>query len=471
MDEAIRIYLLEIRNMPVLTDEEERAAVRQIHATGMRFRQEALACGFVLRGAMDHMRAVCDGREPFYVHVEEGGAVHSAVRTRTRNELARMLALTEGVLRRNVDDERIIRDHRTSPSQFEAAWRRLLGRRRDAARLLAESPLRTDCLLALFDRLCDIQRSVASESRIQQSRNRRVDRVAGRRQKALVGELAGLLDRMCETPATLALRVGEVKAARQAYDAAKHVLFRGNLRLVVSIAKRYCHRGVSLLDLVQEGNLGLMRAVDKASCLFKCRFSNYAAWWITYMIQRALGDYAGPIKIPPYAVQAIARMRTVADRLSQDRGHQPNPDELAEATALPPKKLFNLMQLQRQPLRLSCYSDEGDDDPEGVDVWLLTDPRQQSAARDQSQMELHESIENALRVLPDKQQEVIRLRFGLTGRGARTLREVGQTLSLTQERIRQLEHEALDRLRTAEAGRRLADFLPGAAIGTYAGAQ
>ena len=138
-------------------------------------------------------------------------------------------------------------------------------------------------------------------------------------QTALGGELADLLARMGETPASLARRVGEAKAARQAYDAAKHVLFCGNLRLVFSIAKRYCHRGVSLLDLIQEGNLGLMRAVDKACCLFKCRFSNYAAWWITHMIQRALGDHAGLIKMPPYAVQAIARVRTLADRLAQDR--------------------------------------------------------------------------------------------------------------------------------------------------------
>ncbi len=333
MDDAIRIYLLDIRDMPVLTDEEERLAVRQIQTTGMRFREDELACEFARR----------------------------------------------------------------------------------------------------------------------------------------VGEL----------PATLARRIAAAKASRQAYDAAKRVLLCANLRLVFSIAKRYCHRGVGLLDLVQEGNLGLMRAVDKACCSFDCRFSHYAAAWITFMIQRAIGEHAGPIKITPYSVQATARMRTLADRLAHDRSHEPNPDELAEATGLTSRRLFNLMRLQRQPLRLSCFSDEGDDEPEGIETWLLTDPRQQSAEHEASQKELHDSIEKALRVLPDKQQEVIRLRFGLTGRRARTLLEIGKTLSLTKERIRQLERDALNGLRTAEAGRRLANFLPGeafcsgeadGAVNAYAGA-
>jgi RNA polymerase sigma factor (sigma-70 family) len=242
---------------------------------------------------------------------------------------------------------------------------------------------------------------------------------------------------------------------------------RGNLRLVFSIAKRYCHRGVSLLDLVQEGNLGLMRAVDKASCLFACRFSHYAASWITHTIRRAVGAHSGVIKMPPYAVKAINRMRTVAGHLSQDCRHQPNPDELAEATGLPPKKLINFLELERRPLPLDCASAERGEGREGIDARLLEDPRQQAAPA-VSEEGLCECIEKALRVLPDKQQAVIRLRFGLTDRRARTLLEVGQTLRLTKERIRQLERDALDRLRTAEVSRRLADFLPGAAHGNAA---
>jgi RNA polymerase primary sigma factor len=302
----------------------------------------------------------------------------------------------------------------------------------------------------LFDQLCDI--------------HRRVDRIVPGLQTALRGELADLLGRMGETPLTLARRIGKAKASRRAYEAAKHVLLCGNLRLVFSIAKRYCHRGLSLLDLVQEGNFGLMRAVDKTSCLFQCRFSQYAAWWIAQSIRRAIGDHAGVIKMPPYAVRAIARMRSLAGRLSQDRRHQPNPDELAETTGLAPKKLFNYMQLERRPLRLGSSSDERSEGSEGIDAAFLEDPRQHSAAREASQERLHECIEEALRVLPDTQQQVIRLRFGLTDRRARTLREVGQMLSLTGERIRQLEQDSIVRLRTSEVSRRLAGFLPGEAL-------
>lgn len=433
MDDAIRIYLLEIRNMPLLTDEEERAAVRRIRTAGMRFRRDLLACDFVLRGALHDMRAVCDGLEPFHQVVEESATICSSEQARVHQELAGLLALAEGLLRRDAPKEQ----------PYDRG-------RREAARLLAESPLRTECLLRWFDQLCGI--------------HRRVGRIVAGLETALPGDLADLLDRRGEAPAGLARRIAKAKASRQAYDAAKRVLLGGNLRLVFSIAKRFCHRGLSLLDLVQEGNLGLMRAVDKASCQFDCPFSNYAAWWITRMIQLALGEHAGPLKMPPYAVQATTRMRTIAGRLAQDRRHQPNPDELAEATGLPAKKLFNLIQLQRRPLRLGSSNDEGEDDSEGSEDWLLTDPRQQNVDRETSPEELHKWIETALRVLPEKQQEVIRLRFGLTGCGVRTLHEVGRALSLSKERIRQLEHEALDRLRTAGVSRRLAEFLPGEAI-------
>ena len=450
MDDAIRIYLLEIGNMPVLTDEEERAAVRQIHATCARFRQDVLACEFVLRGAMDHIRAVGDGREPFQEVVEEAGAIRFAERPQVRQELAGMLALSEDRLRRNVADDQIIHDPQASPGEHEAAWRRRLGRRREAALLLAESPLRTECLVALFDQLCDIQR--------------RVDRTVTGMPTALAGELADWLDRMGETPATLAREVGAAKASRRAYDAAKHVLLCGNLRLVFSIAKRYCHRGTSLLDLVQEGNLGLMRAVDKACCQFNCRFSHYAACWITHKIRRAVGDHTGVIKLPPHVVQAIGRMRTLAGQLSQEGRHQPNPDELAETTGLPPKKLFNFLELERTALPMSCFSDDHGEGCEEIDVGLLQDLQQLSAAHEAPQDGLRECIEEALRVLPDKQQAVIRLRYGLTDRRSRTLLEIGQTLSLTKERIRQLEREAIVRLRTSAVGQRLAGFLPGKAL-------
>jgi hypothetical protein len=144
------------------------------------------------------------------------------------------------------------------------------------------------------------------------------------------------------------------------------------------------------------------------------------------------------------------------------------PADPHDGRALPPKNLFHLLQLQRQPLRLNCYGDNVDDNPDGIEAWFLADPRQESAAGAAAQVEMHVRIEEALRVLPDKQQQVIRLRFGLTGRSVHTLREVGRALSLTGERIRQLEHDALRRLRTAEAGRRLEEFLPGEAIGNAA---
>jgi RNA polymerase primary sigma factor len=254
-------------------------------------------------------------------------------------------------------------------------------------------------------------------------------------------------------------RVRRTLASRQVFDAAKHVLLCGNLRLVVSVAKRYRNRGMSLLDLIQEGNLGLMRAVEKVGYLGEHGFSTYAAWWIHQAMRRTVGDQGGPIPLPPHVMWAIARLRGATRELSQDMRHNPNLDQVAEATGMSPGRLFNLIQLQRRPLRQTSATEEETAADDEIDIQMIEDFRRDNTSRELSQQHLPECIEGALAVLDDRQRHTLRLRFGLADGCGHSLREVGAALSLTGERIRQIERDSLHRLRSSPAGKRLENLL------------
>ena len=457
MDASLRVYLLDIGRTPLLAAAEERTAMRRVRDTGLQFRCDLLACEFVLHGALERLHAVCDGREPVYRAVEWAAAIRSADRLRIRRELSRTLALVESRMRWETRDDRIAADPAAGPRKRGAARDRARRWRREVLRLVARSPLRTECLLPWFDRLREIQRRAG---RLLATPPACAAGLAAR-PVPLGDELADLLCRMGETPATLGHRIRRAEAARKAYEAAKRVLICGNLRLVVAIAKRYRNRGLSMLDLVQEGNFGLMRAVEKTSRSPPGRFSHYAAWWIAQAMRQALADHARPIRLPRRALQSVARMRNAACGLSQAMRRQPNPDELAEAAGMSPRKLFRCMDWDRRPLRLDGPAGE-DSRPSGhIDARFIEDVPQESSSREASHPGLRDCIEEAMTALDERQREVLRLRYGLADGCSHSLREVGRMLSLSGERIRQLEAGSIFILRTSEASSRLARFLDG----------
>jgi len=448
--------LLDIGRTPLLTAAEERAAMRRIRDTGLQFRCDLLACQLVLRGALERLHAVCDGREPIYQVVEGAAAIRSADRLRIRRELSRTLTLVESRMRWAARDDRIAADPAASPRERGAARGRARRWRRKVLRLVARSPLRTECLRPWFERLREIQR--------------RADRLPAKASACAAAgpaprpvpprdELADLLCRMGETPATLGRRIRRAEAARKVYEAAKRVLICGNLRLVVAIAKRYRNRGLSMLDLVQEGNFGLMRAVEKTSRSSPGRFSHYAAWWIAQAMRQALADHAKPIRLPRRAQQSVARVRSLARGLSQAMRRQPTSEEIAEAAGMSPSKLFHCMQWDRRPLRLDGPAG-ADGRPSGqIDARFIENVPQESSFREASHPGLRDCIEEAMTALDERQREVLRLRYGLADGCSHSLREVGRMLSLSGERIRQLEAGSIFILRTSEASRRLAGFL------------
>jgi len=453
IDDPVRIYLMQMGEIPLLSRREEVTAARQIERTRTRFRHSMLATDYVLHGAMSLLEKVRDGRLRLDRTVEV-----SVTNIRGKRHILGLLQpnlrTLKHLLQRNRADFSVAISRRRPMRERRDAWRRLICRRNRAVRLIEELGLRTQRLQPLLDKLRQIAQRMEVLSRELAELRRR--RTAAQSVAEIRRELRYLMRISLESPSTLRRRVTQTAHLQQEYDAAKRRLSAGNLRLVVSIAKRYRNRGLSFLDLIQEGNTGLMRAVDKFECARGYKFSTYATWWIRQAITRAIADQSRTIRVPVHMIETMSRVRSVSRELLQRRGFEPTLEETARAAGLSVDEAGCVLQMSRQPLSLDQPVGDHEDSYFGE---FLQDYREDDPLYEMNQDMLKARIADVLAALNYREREIIRLRYGLADGYTYTLEEVGRIFSVTRERVRQIEAKAVRKLQHPVRSRKLSGFL------------
>ncbi len=452
-DDPVRMYLTQMGEIPLLTRQQEIYLARKIEQTRAKFRRLLLECDYVAQDSFKVLQRVERGELPF------DRTVQVSVTDRLEKEqiMGRMpmnLITVDRLLKRNRRDYITALSKSVSADKRAAAWRRLSHRRQRVVKLIEELGLRTQRIeskIGVLEEFC---------RRINELKARLDDHKAANTpmedRQPLLAEYRNLLMATQETPKSLNRRCQAVKAIYSEYQQAKRELSEGNLRLVVSIAKKYRNRGLSFLDLIQEGNAGLMRAVDKFEYRRGFKFCTYATWWIRQAITRAVADQSRTIRIPVHMVETMSRVRNVARQLLQEKGREPTIEETARRAGTTVEEARRVLAMSRYPISLDRPVGNSEDSQFGD---LLPDGEAESPANGAAQEMLRGRIGRVLKTLSYREREIIKLRYGLGDGYSYTLEEVGHIFKVTRERIRQIEAKAVRKLQQPSRSQDLVGFL------------
>jgi RNA polymerase primary sigma factor len=455
IDDPVRMYLTQMGEIPLLKRDEEIWLAKKIEVTRKRFRRKVLECDYALSNVVETLKRVHTGDLPFDRTVKVS-LTENLEKDKILQRMPHNLKTLERLLEQNVDDFTHGTENGASEDDKRTFRRSLRVRRRKAVTLVEELSIRTQKVQPLMKKLEQISaRMDELEKKIgelQGLRHAREDLASAEK------ELREMMLITLEEPGTLRKRVEIMKNRFQEYEQAKRDLSGGNLRLVVSIAKKYRNRGLSFLDLIQEGNTGLMRAVDKYEYRRGYKFSTYATWWIRQAITRAIADQARTIRIPVHMIETMSKLRNVSKKLLQEMGREPSIEETAKAAGISVEETRRVLKISRHPISLDRPVGESEDSYFGE---FIEDDGAESPVSAATQEMLKDKIDQVLKTLTYREREIIKLRYGLGDGYTYTLEEVGRIFKVTRERVRQIEAKAVRKLQHPVRSRQLEGFLDG----------
>ncbi len=423
-DDPVRLYLKQMGQIPLLTREQELALAKKIEEKEKLYHRAVLSCGIARKKIIELAEKIAQGE------LDPDDYLKGAVKDKPEQAIRRVKRLLTQ-LKRARSKEKIV------DIMMKFGW---------TTSVISKIAEEFEGMINEIDRLSQEIERLEKTSK-ERSKNR--IQILKAKRKALIEGL--------NQPLSSARKLlEEIKNYEKEYNSAKKELVEGNLRLVISIAKKYSNRGMSFLDLIQEGNIGLMKAVDKFEYKRGYKFSTYATWWIRQAITRAIADQARTIRIPVHMTETINKIIRTIQSFVQEKGCEPTPEDIANRLKMPVEKVKGILKIAQEPISLQTpIGDDGDT----FFGDFIEDKMAASPAKATMRSILKEEIREILDGLSDRERDILKLRFGIDDGCPRTLEEVGSIFKVTRERVRQIETKALKKLRHPTRARRLQQYL------------